>query len=102
MNKIYILILGMMIVTYLPRLIPFYLLSRKKIPCKFEKFLYNIPFAALGALLLPGCIYAIPDHKMVSTIGVAISLLLGYIKGGVVIPVLGAIGSCMIMLYYGL
>ena len=101
MNKIYILIFGMMFVTYLPRLIPFYLMSGKKLPCKFENFLFNIPFAALGALILPGCIYAIHEHKIVSIIGVTISLLLGYTKGGVIIPVLGSIGSCMMMLYFG-
>lgn len=102
MNKIYMLILGMMIVTYLPRLIPFILMGDKKIPVRIEEFLSYIPYAALGALIIPGFTSAIPGHFYPSLAGIIASLVLGYFKGGVVIPVIGAILTSMIFISIGL
>lgn len=102
MNKIYFLILGMMIVTYLPRLIPFYLFSNRELSSRIKIILENIPYAALGALVIPGCINAIPENKLVSIIGIVISILFAYFKEGVIIPVLGSIFACIILLNLGL
>lgn len=102
MNNIYMLILGMMIVTYLPRFVPFLLMNNRKIPSKAEEFLSYIPYAALGALIIPGFITAIPGHWMVSLIGILTALVLGYLKNGVVIPVVGAICTCMLLVNLGI
>lgn len=102
MNSIYMLILGMMIVTYLPRLIPFLLMNDRKFPLKMEEFLSYIPYAALGALIIPGFITAIPGHWLISMAGILTALVLGYLKGGVVIPVVGAICTCMLLVNYGI
>ena len=91
------LILGMMIVTYLPRFVPFLLMNNRKIPSKVEEFLSYIPYTALGALIIPGFTTAIPGHWVVSFAGILTALVLGYFKGGVVTPVLGAIGTCMLL-----
>jgi branched-subunit amino acid transport protein len=48
------IILGMMVVTYLPRLLPGLLIGRYRPPPWFETWLKSIPYAALGALILPG------------------------------------------------
>jgi len=98
MNNIYILILGMMIVTYIPRLAPFVLMNNKKISSKIEEFLSYIPYAALGALIIPGFTMAIPGHWVVSLAGVLTALIFAYFKGGVVIPVLSAIVMCMLLI----
>lgn len=98
MSKIYVLILGMMIVTYLPRLAPFLLMGNKKIPNKIEEFLSYIPYAALGALIVPGFANAIPGHFMASLLGLIVALILAYYKEGVVYPVLGAIITSMIFI----
>lgn len=102
MNNIYMLILGMMIVTYLPRFLPLVLMNDKKIPPKLEEFLSYIPYAALGALIIPGFITAIPGHALVSFAGVIAALVLGYFNGKVVIPVLGAICTCMVLINLGI
>lgn len=101
MNKMYMLILGMMIVTYLPRLTPFVLMGNKEIPEKVEEFLSYIPYAALGALIIPGFAIAIPDHFIASLLGIIVALLLGYYKGGVVLPVIGAIMASMLLINMG-
>ncbi|NLZ52845.1 MAG: AzlD domain-containing protein [Thermoanaerobacteraceae bacterium] len=53
LNYIY-LVLAMGFVTYLPRMLPATLLSKREIPEVFVKFLSFIPTAVLSALLFPG------------------------------------------------
>jgi branched-subunit amino acid transport protein len=48
-----ILIIGMGLVTYLPRWIPLITLSQRKLPLWIVEWLDLIPVAILGALLLP-------------------------------------------------
>ena len=102
MNKITMLILGMIVVTYLPRLIPFILMGNKKIPKKFEEFLNYIPYAALGALIIPGFSSAIPGNFSSSLAGLLVALLIGFFRGGVILPVIGAILTCMMFLKFGI
>lgn len=102
MSKVYVLILGMMLVTYIPRLIPFLVMGNRKIPENVEEFLSYIPYAALGALIIPGFISAIPNHPFISAAGLLTALILGYFKDGVVIPVLGSICMCMILINLGI
>jgi len=52
-NEYLLLIIGMGIVTYLPRLIPLLVLSRRYLPSWLAEGLDLIPAAILGALLLP-------------------------------------------------
>jgi branched-subunit amino acid transport protein len=46
-------IIGMVLVTYLPRLLPLWLLSSRRLPAVVERWLFYIPPAVLSALLLP-------------------------------------------------
>lgn len=48
-----ILILGMGVVTFLPRWFPLFFLSGKRVPKRVEEWLDLIPVAILSALLLP-------------------------------------------------
>ena len=52
-KTILITILGMGVVTYLPRLLPVLLLSSKKLPPLVETWLRYVPVAVLSAMLLP-------------------------------------------------
>ena len=51
------IILGLAVVTYVPRLLPGLLFERYQMPEGFKKWLQNIPYAALGALIFPGIIH---------------------------------------------
>ncbi|BES65722.1 AzlD domain-containing protein [Gottschalkiaceae bacterium SANA] len=101
MNDMAVLIMGMMVVTYLPRFIPFVVMADRKFSPRLEEFFGYIPYAALGALIIPGFLTAIPGHVEVSIMGVITALLIGYWKGGVVKPVLGAILSCTLFISFG-
>ena len=59
MNVI-LLIVGMMVVTFFPRYLPFVTISKWNLPGFVKKFLRFIPYAALGTLILPGAVMAIP------------------------------------------
>lgn len=49
-----LLILGMSIVTYLPRFLPLYLLTKMEIPEIVVAWLRYVPVAVLSALIMPG------------------------------------------------
>ncbi|MFZ7133614.1 MAG: AzlD domain-containing protein [Eubacteriales bacterium] len=51
-NELYILI-GMALVTYIPRMLPFVMMKDIKIPKRVDKFLSYIPFTMLSALIFP-------------------------------------------------
>jgi len=52
-ETIFITILGMGLVTYLPRLLPVWVLSSKKLPAVVVDWLRYVPPAVLAALLFP-------------------------------------------------
>ncbi|MFO7295739.1 MAG: AzlD domain-containing protein [Caldicoprobacter sp.] len=52
-QKVILIIIGMSVVTYLPRILPMVLLSKVNLPPLFLKWLQFIPVAVLSALLAP-------------------------------------------------
>lgn len=90
-DKLWVTIVGMMIVTYVPRLVPFLMVSERQLPPKLQLFLEYIPYTALGALVIPGVFNAIPGMPIVSAAGIGFAFIYGWHKGGLIIPVLGSI-----------
>lgn len=91
MNNIIPIILGMAAVTYLPRLLPFLILSNKTIHKRLDAFLKCIPAAAIGALIIPGVFTATPDMPLAALSGMIFTLIAGLWRGGIIIPVLGSV-----------
>lgn len=58
MERIVIIILGMALVTYLPRFLPMYILTRIEIPQIVIAWLCYVPVAVLSALIVPGLVTA--------------------------------------------
>jgi branched-subunit amino acid transport protein len=50
---LFITILGMAAVTYLPRVLPFWVLSSRRLPTAMVTWLRYVPVAALSAMLVP-------------------------------------------------
>lgn len=81
MNKTLLVVL-MMAGTYLPRLIPF-LLPRRDSAVQadsgnagfklLKRTLASVPYAALGALIIPGTVSAVPGEPMISVVGVIVA-----------------------------
>lgn len=93
MDSLIPLILGMAAVTYLPRLMPFLIITKIKIPNRVDAFLKCIPVAAIGALIVPSVFSATPDMPIAGIAGIGFALILGLWKGGIIIPVLGSVAA---------
>jgi branched-subunit amino acid transport protein len=52
-NIIFLTILGMLLVTFLPRLLPVWLLASRKLPAPVMVWLRYVPAAVLAAMLFP-------------------------------------------------
>lgn len=91
MNDTILIILGMTFVTYFPRLIPFLLMSNTKIHKRINAFLECIPVVAIGALIIPNVFNSIPEMPLAALTGIGFTIFYGFLKGGIIIPVLGSV-----------
>lgn len=83
-------ILGMAIVTYIPRAIPLTFLEGRELPPSIQNILRNIPFAVLGALIFPA-IFFIQDNIWFGVIGAAAAFGIALTGANVMVVVLGSI-----------
>ena len=59
---IFLTILGMLLVTYLPRVLPMLVLSSRTLPPVVEVWLRYVPVAVLAAMLFPALL--VPEHRV--------------------------------------
>lgn len=85
------LIIGMTLVTYIPRLVPLVILSNKKMNKNIEEFLRYIPYTSLSILIIRGIITASDGMRIATITGVGIAAIISYIKGNLVLSVLAGI-----------
>lgn len=95
------IIILMGVVTYLPRLIPMYLVDVEKIPGKIKLFLSFIPYAALGALILPGSISAVNGKPIVSALGIASAVIIAWFNSNIIVTVLLTVIATFIFISAG-
>lgn len=87
---LFLVIFGMMIVTYLPRVLPAFVLDRLKLSPPLKKWLDHIPHAALGALIFPGVLTIHPE-PYVGLIGGLVSAILAYFRLPILLVIIGGI-----------
>lgn len=91
MNTTMLLIIaGMALVTYIPRMLPLVLLDANKIPPKIQAILRNVPYAALGALIFPG-ILTVHENIWFGIIGGLTAIIVAYLGANLIIVVLSSI-----------
>ena len=98
--KIALVIVGMMAVTYIPRLIPLITLSDRALSPFWKRFLQYIPYTALGALIIPGVVGAIPGKPWAALAGLGTAAVCSWFQGGVVLSVIAAITITLMMLCF--
>ncbi len=87
-----LLVLGMGLVTYLPRMAPLVILQNLKLPKALKRFFEFIPFAILGSLIFPGILYS--TNSIESAIfGGLIAIILAYFRTHILVVVFGGIGA---------
>ncbi len=89
-NHIIWLIIGMSVVTYLPRMLPFILFKGKELPPFLQGVLRNVPSATLGALIFPG-VFLINEDVWFGLLGAAVAFVAAYLGLNVIVVVLGSI-----------
>jgi len=86
---IWLLLGGMFLVTYIPRLLPFLFARELDLPVWVQKWLKFFPYAALGALIFPGILTAVPGKPVLAAgAGILAALCALFIRNITVIVVL--------------
>lgn len=93
------LIIGMGIVTYIPRLIPLVYLTKKELGPKAKRFLLYIPYTSLGILIVRGIITSSKDMLIPTIIGVSAAGIFAYFKENLVLSVLIGIVASLIAIH---
>ena len=88
MSNILLLVLLMAAVTFIPRLIPLVFIRVDNVPKKLRTFLSYIPYAVLGALIIPGGVAGIPDRPWISIVVLASAALISWIKNSIIITLI--------------
>ena len=83
-------IIGMAVVTYVPRMMPFVLFDAEKLHPRVRGVLENVPYAALGALIFPGVLF-VNDDIIFGIIGASVAFLVAYWGANLILVVLSAI-----------
>lgn len=84
------MIIGMGVVTYIPRMLPFVLFKGKELPDFLQNVLRNVPSATLGALVFPG-VFFINEDIWFGILGAAAAFFVAYLGANVIIVVLSSI-----------
>jgi branched-subunit amino acid transport protein len=92
------LIIGMMTVTYLPRLIPLLIMTKQPINPLLKRFLLYIPYTALGALIMHGMIEVPPNMRFATLFGIIAAAVCSWFKGSLVLSVLVAMITAFLIL----
>ncbi len=71
------IIVGMALVTYIPRALPGLLLERYHLPPRAVQWLRQVPYAALGALIFPGIVQG--EKPLVGVVSGLTAALLGWL-----------------------
>lgn len=90
------IVLGMTVVTYIPRMLPFVLLKGKELPSFWQGILQNVPYATLGALIFPG-VFTFHEDTSFALIGAAAAFLIAFTGANIIITVLGSIGILTVL-----
>ncbi|MDC3413563.1 AzlD domain-containing protein [Aquibacillus sp. 3ASR75-11] len=85
------MIIGMSLVTMIPRVIPAFVVDKLRFPNWLNRLLNAIPYAALGALIFPGIMNVIPDKPYVGLIGGIVAIILAYFGLHVIYVLVGSI-----------
>ncbi len=95
--EVMLMILGMAIVTFIPRAIPAIFIERMHFSPRVEKFLRLIPYTAMAALIFPGVLTVDAARPEIGIIGGLAAGLLAWRRLPVMVCVLAAIGADMLL-----
>ncbi|HEX7056276.1 MAG TPA: AzlD domain-containing protein [Bacilli bacterium] len=87
-----LIVLGMALVTYIPRMLPLVVLQHLKLPAFLRRQMELIPYAVLGALIFPGVLYSTASIWS-AVAGATVAVLLSLLRANLLLIVLGSIAA---------
>lgn len=96
-SEILVLIIGMGLVTFIPRLLPSLFIEKMIFPARFEKFLRLIPYTAMAALVFPSVFAVDSANIWIGIAGGAAAALLAWLRLPVMVSVIAAIAVDMLI-----
>lgn len=94
---ILLIIVGMALATFVPRVIPAFVIDKFIFKDWVNRWLQAIPYAALGALIFPGILTVIESDPYVGIIGGLVAIALAYFGLNIIFVVLGAIATVFVL-----
>lgn len=95
---IFLIILLLLAVTYIPRVAPLFLVNTESIPPLLKRFLSFIPYAALGALIMPGSIDAVSGKPLISALAIFFAGVVAWFNSNIIAAVFLSVAATFIML----
>ncbi|MCP3032457.1 AzlD domain-containing protein [Halobacillus sp. A1] len=92
-------IIGMAVVTAVPRILPAFIVDYVHFPKWVDRWLNAIPYAALGALIFPGILTVKPEAPQIGVIAGMVGILLAWLNLNIIIVIMGAIASVFLMTF---
>ena len=90
-----VLILGMSAATMIPRILPALFAGRLTPPRKLRQFLDAVPYAALGALILPGILTSDIAHWQAGAAAGIVALVAAFLRAPAFIAGAAAVGAAV-------
>ncbi|MET3683539.1 branched-subunit amino acid transport protein [Alkalibacillus flavidus] len=92
-------IIGMAIVTMVPRFIPAFIMEKVQLRPWLNRWLNAIPFAALGGLIFPSILTVIPDEPWIGLLGGVVAVIIALFNVNVIFAVIGAIATVFLLTF---
>lgn len=93
-----LVIIGMALSTYLPRLVPFYAIYASRLPEVARRALGFVPYVALGALIVPAGFTSVAGEPIPSTVAVAVAAIGSLLLRNVGLTLLASVGVAVVVL----
>jgi branched-subunit amino acid transport protein len=91
MSYLLLVILGMSLVTLVPRWLPVWIVDRVVLPGWMREWLGYIPYAALGALIFPGILSVEPGRAWIGLVAGIVAAVIAFFRAPIFFVVFGAI-----------
>jgi branched-subunit amino acid transport protein len=88
---IYWMIFGMLLVTYIPRLLPMAFTKDLAFPPLLEKWLSFIPYAALGALIFPGVLTVDDSYPWIGLVAALVTFIISWYSKQMILILMSSI-----------
>ena len=96
-TEVILLLVGMVLTTYIPRVLPVPILNKMRMNRYVRRFLRLVPYTAMATLVFPSVFTLDPEHAWIGFVGVAVAGILAYFRCPMVVSVVAAISVNLVI-----